>query len=454
MLIVHTAYQDPINSFPLSTARIGVQKAGRYCGFDTMVTRVAAGDIPVAINHSATGLSPSTTANEVGDTIGAVITPHGSAITSNEDVLVVLSANATSNPRIDVLYLEFIWADENPGNTPTFAILQGTAAAIPVEPELTYPAIRVKLGTFYLAANASNISGVTYTPAPVPLPGGAEILTNFPELDTRYAQLHNTNTFTKTQYWNAAEVEVASGTIHLPETGNTFKVVGDGNQLAVVFIGKAGDIPFQEGTRITLMFENLGPNSFLDGSIDFGMQVFRASGLITTTSGIPTSAFPIKSGDVVDLVYRGTYGGYGTWEILSPISYILTWLHTLNLGVRALQNPTAIPWVEVLESGAGTYCFEPGFTAIGQSRLSYRTNIMGQLEFKGSFSMAYATGFFQKICTINPSYLTNSRPLIQFADVVTGSLVVMNAIIESDGSVKALVPHTGVWMSNSVVSAK
>jgi len=450
MFAVHTTFQEYINSFPLSTARIGVNRSGRYCGFDTMVTRAAAGDIPIKIIHSASGMKPTTSDNLEGVIMGAVLTPHGTIITTSDEIPIVLSANATANPRIDILYLEFIWADEYPGNSPTVSILQGVAAEIPVAPEVSNHTTQVELGQFYLAPNTSTLAGVTYTPAQVPLPGGADIVTNFPALDLRYARLAFPNTFTKSQYWAMDEVTLTdnTGIITLPETGNTFKVIGSGARLVMIGLYREGGIAYQVGTRITLIFENIGGTSFMDGSGDSLEQVFRLSG--PTLPSLVT--LPIASGDVVELIYRGNYSGFGTWEIVNPVSYLTKLCYSFNQSIVALQNPTPLPWIEVLANGDGPYCFEVGINTYWSKPFAYRRNRVGQLEFQGGFSCTSVGAGIQKLCTINPQYLNTYRPLITFIDMHISTIATVPAFINEYGAIWCNIPSPGVYICTSVVS--
>lgn len=451
MITLHTSYQDYINSFPLSTERVGILMPGRYCGFDTMISRAAAGDIPITLQHSLTGVLPSDPTNTLGTVRGTILSPHGTIITEDADIPLVLSHNHLDSQRIDILYLEFIWADTNPGNTPTVSILQGIAGS--GEPLLPTPGSQVIIGKFYLAGNTTTIAGVTYIPEKVPFLGGANLVENFPELDNRYAKLEVPNTFQTANYFSVDAVTVDSGTIELPETANTFRITGNGEQLAITSICRAGHVAFPLGTQIALLFENILDTSFLDGSIDFGDQVFRLSGPIMGNTGAFTSSLPLASGDVVELIFRGSMGGYDTWEVVNPVTYVLKWLYNHQVAIRALQNPINVPWVPVVDSGLGQYCFEPIFGASTSGRLNYRKNRVGQMEFKGGVNTGSSGTGYQKICTINPQYVTQSRSVIHFTDLSTSSVVVIPAIILASGEIYANFPHYGDWVCSSVVSA-
>lgn len=159
-------WKDDDLTFRLNWRDLGIHEAGRYRGFDW--TPVAG--MSFQFNHAATGVVKTKADYTASPKIGVWLSKQGCMITEDANVNVGTVNPTASLPRIDLIVGRHQYVYSVGGAFATYAILQGTPAAVPVAPTLPFPNEQVILGQLYLPANATNLNdvGVVFTPAKVP----------------------------------------------------------------------------------------------------------------------------------------------------------------------------------------------------------------------------------------------------------------------------------------------
>lgn len=421
MYNLHTYYQAYIESFPLSTERVGIFKPGRYCGYDTIIPRTGVGaGIHLTLTHQLTGIAASGSDNELEAVSGVLISPHGTIIKTTDEIPLTVSSSPTDN-KIYLVYMEFVWESEYPGGTP-FVSLQLCPLAGGEDCQLSVPRIQVLIGKLRVAAGATDISGVTYTYERVPSLGGASILENYPELSTEFARLKFSNTFTGTQSFGfkSLNLQLSNYRIVLPDTGNTFRLNCGIYNGRIDGILKSPGVPFPVGTELTLEFQNVGAGAYLNlSSLASGYKFELGPGNLMSN---PTDQkFPLRNGSIVKVYNRGLLGGEYAYVIISAPGYFndsMFYLKTLIAQAQAQINPV---WYKVdEEEGTGLYKYTASFTADGiETPLSYRLNAQGNLEIMGGFNQP-ATIYSPdqlpvKVCNIPASYVPKTSNTQGFA---------------------------------------
>lgn len=174
MLKVFTKFRDPVNSYPLGEMQVGVNRPGRYSGFDVM-TQVLG--LEVNINHSGNikKASANTEDEIIEITFGAILTPNGSVVhhenTDEETGLNFTLENnvGNDNPRFDYLICEHEYIQVVGGVDPTFFIQQGpNDGELPV---LANPEKQIIVGIFEIAPEGYLYTDVQYNPVVPSLPG-------------------------------------------------------------------------------------------------------------------------------------------------------------------------------------------------------------------------------------------------------------------------------------------
>jgi hypothetical protein len=332
-----TSFQAGINSFPLSEARIGLFKAGRYTGFDSIIAGPAGAGIPITLGHSSGTLPFVDSDNLIGTSHGVVLTPQGIVLKTPDTFNFNLSSNTNLPIRYDILYLQYDWSEDVMGGASLLGVVEGTVSG--VIPALTSPATQVILGIVTVPEDAT-FANLTYTPARVPLPGGVNIINNFPELDGRYARLAGGNHFTGAQSVQVQNIglNISSGNLILTDyyQGNTWVVTGDSVSTYQIYgiLAHISGTKFAVGTRLTIVFKAIG-NSLLyhDTSTPAGPK-FDLSLLHPTIS--PGQALNIRAEQVYEFEQMST----DRWVLTNAASFITSSIQTLTNSVYLLQQST------------------------------------------------------------------------------------------------------------------
>lgn len=452
---VLTEYLEFIESFPLADSRIGLLAKGRYSGFDTLISAVGGGDIPVKLTHTATGVQATDSDNLITSKTGTVLSPHGVVIKTSDEVALGITKNLTAYDRYDLIYLEYHWISDTPGYIPSIAIQQGVAGS--GEPILTDQTVNTLLGIITIPAGATTFAQISYQPSQIPLPGGANIITNFPELDGRFARLDYPNRLTGLQSDNLVIITIPDGDfmgdLVIPNTANTIMMVNNaGGRLLLGGITLAGGELLPLGTQINLIFWGISQGSFADtGAGGYGTQQFRLNPYPLSDWDMPT-LFPINNTDAITVVFKGFYWGKQSWEIISAPGFFNASIRDLKKRVDGLLSPK--PWQKVTLP-PGSFTFYMGFLD-NLNNLSYRLNNLGQTEIRGRFNKTNADGgfFLGEVCKINPAFTPRGiSPLVFTGEgLVPSADTVVHGWLGDDGMVHMASSPIG-WYSINMVLA-
>lgn len=198
-------YRDPIESFPLGEARVGIDRAGRYNGYDVPEF---VGAMNMNIGHS--GSLPKTMANGTPDNyFGALMMPTGAIIHDTDDITVTLEQNPTGAIRIDLLICEHDYQAIAGGIPAVYSVVKGPGDS--TAPTLPNPEKQIILGRFTIPANAMLADGITYKPEAAPLPGDLSYTTILEMIESGVSVPDATETI-KGKVALASENDIAAGT--------------------------------------------------------------------------------------------------------------------------------------------------------------------------------------------------------------------------------------------------
>lgn len=157
---------DDDSTFAINQRDLTIMSSGRYCGFDG----VLGADLDLVLNHETTG--KIVVKQDLTNTpkLGCWRTKQGGIILEDAAITIAISAGDDTDPRIDLIVGIHEYVEAEGGATATYAVITGTAAAIPVAPPLTDVNKQVIIGTLYVPANIDSLddAGVVYTPARKP----------------------------------------------------------------------------------------------------------------------------------------------------------------------------------------------------------------------------------------------------------------------------------------------
>lgn len=321
---IYHHYKDDLTSFDHRRQYTGIIGPGRYCGFDTLTPST----LNFTIGHGTTGLLETLIGGTAaGAKKGVHVTRQGLFVHETATITgLSCLTNATNGTiRNDLLIAEHLYADGVVGGTPAlYSVVTGPIGSEAL-PALPNPEKQVILGVISIPANAATLAGATYTPAAVPLPGNANIFTNFPELDAKYAKLLEVNQFTKTQHGSKATLsalDFSGGKLTFKDTGNT-QSIGSGTAAQTVNeIEEAGI-----GTTIYTIINNSSANqTFMLGIAPAvgGKSIFIAN-VSRTSIVLPQNGW-------IQLIYLGT-----AWWVLNSSVFISEIAH----GESAYQELNA-----------------------------------------------------------------------------------------------------------------
>lgn len=325
-----TTYKAPVNSYPLSQQRAGMFASGRYTGFDILeVSDAAPGFTGVLKSGQKTTLPSIDEDNAAMFAQGTLMTKHGLVIKSSDDHSLSITPNASIPIRYDIIYCEYAWTAEEGGGPILWGILEGPADG--VLPELTNPNTQVIVGVITVPINATSAT-ITYEPAKVPLPGGADILDNFPVLKETFAQLNEPNRFTRTQslkdLWQDLVMD-SDNSVILGDNANTFFLNGNGQNFTIKNFVKSLNVPFPTGTKIGIYFYETGLNTVLS-------SVANAAGYRIGTSPVTSglSSITVVNADYYEFVLSGSI-----WYCTIAAGYLAR-LTKIIIGSITATSPT------------------------------------------------------------------------------------------------------------------
>lgn len=161
-------WQDDDSTFRLNWRELGIFDPGRYRGFE-VVGGFAAG-LNLSLAHTTTGIAKTILGAASQTIFGVWYSRQGVVICENAPIVLPIAANGSPNPRIDLIVGFHEYIITAGGAAATYAVIQGTPSASPVEPALTLPNSQVILGRLFVPALMADLTdaGVVYTPASPP----------------------------------------------------------------------------------------------------------------------------------------------------------------------------------------------------------------------------------------------------------------------------------------------
>lgn len=232
---VYTQFQDLVNSFPLSEARVGILPAGRYRGYDYLsVPSISDTEFSIEIVHYNTGVKEVNNQNSYGTEMGVLVTGHGTVISDTGIVSLKIPLNTTESDKTYYLVCEYYRVDSEGGSEPEYLALES----------IPNPEVQVLLGTFNITAGGSDATAVSYVPELIPSLGNADIIDNNPKLFQYFPGLSTDNEFTGSNIFSGpttmgalsslsivdADLTIVNESVIIPGTGNIYKVdTNEGN---------------------------------------------------------------------------------------------------------------------------------------------------------------------------------------------------------------------------------
>jgi hypothetical protein len=174
-------YLDNDSTFDMNLREFMLRDAGRYRGFDLQSASLLTTELTLG---QASGTQPVSIGQVLQPLTGAWLSNQGVLVTENAAITIAFGANATSNPRIDLVIGRHEYVATVGGAVATYSVVQGTAAANPVAPALPLPLKDVIIGRIYVPAGTTLGIDVTYTPEPVPDHAGDDTIAHIDRLNT------------------------------------------------------------------------------------------------------------------------------------------------------------------------------------------------------------------------------------------------------------------------------
>lgn len=312
-------YQAPVDSYPLNQARAGMMGPGRYTGFDELTVISSGAGFSGTLKSSVDTLMAIDENNQILDPQGVLMTPHGVVIKSSEEYILAISQNSTLDIRKDIIYCEYSWVETEGGGSMLWGIIQGTENG--VIPELSSSNIQTRVGVITIPKNAT-AGDITYTPDPVPLPGGVDLFENFPELEGTFAKLNASNHFTKVQSFNfeyrELEMDEDNGII-LGDGANYFNMPGLHQNVTIKNFVIAPGVQFSPGTRIGIYFYNTGLDSNFAPSSNSTSEGYHI--IMSHVTGISNPNY-LHNIDRTGDYYEFVLDNWKTWHCVNAPEYL------------------------------------------------------------------------------------------------------------------------------------
>lgn len=399
---VLTQYHAEVKSFPLSQARVGLMKPGRYSGFDLMSAGTNVVGIPIKIGPSSSSIRSVGSDNTLNPLESSVLTNHGVVIKTPDSAQLSITANATLHDRHDTIYLEYLWEDSETPSAPFIGVIEGSLYASDSNlwgiPNLTFaPALtlvtQTRLGVVFVPAGATVIGQLQYFPDVCPLVGDSSLLDYHDELDLRYAQIAHANHFLGTQSVAPLQIDydtTAETVIYTGGSTNALYIKNNWKAFTLTGIEQTPGVPHEYGTRLTIFFYDIGSGSRFKRS-----ENGHPPGFDYNTQGIfGGSYFPIPNACMFEVILDLD----GTWRIINAIDSfggkIKTIWDNMDLLLHRTSDPTTYQTVAESNS-ASAMKFTDYFTSAGNGnwitsdRLKVGINRAGLLEITGGFGTAY-----------------------------------------------------------------
>lgn len=218
----HREYKDPVDSQKHNRANVGILPPGRYCGFDT-INNVSG--LTFDLEHGNTGIKFSALGVSLTPFRGQYLSPMGVKIEEDAPITGLSTVTNVGNlvTRIDTIVAEHEFIAVQGGQAAIYFVLPGNFGSN-VATALPNPGKQVALGYLSIPAGESDLLNAVYTPNYVPSLGNANIITNYPILDQRYAIKANVNLMGKlnTGHTAAAFGSIAAGLWSIPDDGPTY----------------------------------------------------------------------------------------------------------------------------------------------------------------------------------------------------------------------------------------
>lgn len=301
---------------------LGILAPGRYVGFDAFAN---VSGLNFDLVHTTTGIEQTLEDLTQTDPTGVVLSKSGCVVQEDAAISLSCTTNAANGSiRTDVVVMTYEDVNVIGGQAATYSVIRGTDGTS-AEPALTNPETQVKIGTITIPANAANLSGATYSPAQCPLLGGHSLLTEYPELNARFAKLGSggPNEFTtQNREAQASNMTIASGKITFANNGNSHTDAGGSytvNEIEEVRTGFVAKI-FASGT-ITL---NLSASPAVGGAA-IVCDALTSAGVTSIT---------LQPGDYVELLQV---------EIFSTPLYMITNMsNTIQRSITDIESAMAL----------------------------------------------------------------------------------------------------------------
>lgn len=183
-------YLSDDDSFQFSVFQIGIIPFGLYRGFDFVATN----DLFLTLNHGTTGYEYPKIDKALTPKLGVIKSKQGVIISEDDIISLQVNANATANPRIDLVVCEHKYEITTGGLAAEYFIIQGTPSTTPLLPILTDPKFQVVIGQLYLPANTSVLDkeGVIYTRSQLPELGNNNLQERYDILEQDFNTLNTT----------------------------------------------------------------------------------------------------------------------------------------------------------------------------------------------------------------------------------------------------------------------
>ncbi|WP_338761887.1 hypothetical protein WAF17_16465 [Bernardetia sp. ABR2-2B] len=162
----HIEYLSDDISFQFNEFLIGIIPPGLYRGFEFTPNS----NLFLQLSHQNTGYSFPKKDGSISSTVGVVRSKQGVLVIEDAPISLQVSANTTSNPRIDLVVCEHKYEEIAGGLDAEYFLIEGTPNTSPVAPTLTNTNFQVVIGELYLPANTSTLdtTGVVYTRSSLP----------------------------------------------------------------------------------------------------------------------------------------------------------------------------------------------------------------------------------------------------------------------------------------------
>lgn len=377
-------YKQPINSDDFAMGWLGVLSKGRYTGFDALAN---ISGLDFEISHNLTGVVITNSALSQSNPTGSLITPQGQMVQEDANVALTAATNSgNGSDRNDLIIFEHEYVLSAGGVDGTYSIIQGPGGSTAL-PALTNPEKQIILGILTIPAGATDLSAATYTPSAVPLLGNADLITNFPVLDNRYARLAAYNTYTRRQGFPAATGSLLTE-LFGAVSGNYLVPVSDANLL--IYPSGAGVLTINEILRTEdnseLIIYNASANNltFAIGATPVAGGLAIGCAYKSGTIVLPTNAY-IHLRQIAGAVYMvmwdsvtfaNSVTAYNEWVAATSSWDSLALVHDNALDdVGDVQVTSAGPAFSVVNIGTCTFHYK----VIGKTAF-IRYHIFGTID--------------------------------------------------------------------------